>query len=120
MSTIGVRPRARRALVSGYMFTGRQGQPLRRDNVTNRFNQLAVSAGVRPLGPHQIRHVVASNLLDLGYGIAEVAERLGHDPATLMRYYSRANAGRRRQAADDIAGLITPDLDAAVGVLNAA
>ncbi|MEU0563162.1 site-specific integrase [Dactylosporangium sp. NPDC006015] len=115
-----VRPRAKKSLVSGYMFTGRQGQPLRPDNVTHRFNQLAVAAGVRPLGPHQIRHLVASNLLDLGYGIAEVAERLGHDPATLMRYYSRVNACRRRQAADDIAGLITPELDAGAGVLNAA
>ena len=34
--------------------------------------------------------------------------------------YSRVNAGRRRQAADDIAGLITPDLHAAAGVLNVA
>jgi hypothetical protein len=25
-----------------------------------------------------------------------------------MRYYSRVNAGHRRQAADDLAGLITP------------
>ncbi|MEV0566854.1 tyrosine-type recombinase/integrase [Dactylosporangium sp. NPDC050588] len=99
-----VRPRSGRVLASGFMFTGRQGRPLRPDNVTHRFKQLAVAAGVRPLGPHQTRHLVASNLLDLGYGIAEVAERLGHDPATLMRYDSRVNAGRRRQAADDLAG----------------
>jgi integrase len=108
------------AVVSGYMFTGRQGQPLRPDNVTDRFNQLAVAAGVRPLGPHQIRHLVASNLLDLGYGIAEVAERLGHDPATLMRYYSRVNAGRRRQSADDLAGLIAPDFTPTAEALSAA
>ena len=31
--------------------------------------------------------------------VAEVAERLGHDPATLMRYYTRINAARRQQAA---------------------
>jgi integrase len=117
----GARPRERRkAVVSGYMFTGRQGQPLRPDNVTDRFNQLAVAAGVRPLGPHQIRHLVASNLLDLGYGIAEVAERLGHDPATLMRYYSRINAGRRRQSADDLAELIAPDFTPTAEALSAA
>jgi integrase len=114
------RPRSGKVLAFGYMFSGRQGQPLRPDNVTHRFNQLAVAAGVRPLGPHQIRHVVASNLLDLGYGIAEVAERLGHDPATLMRYYSRVNAGRRRQAADDLAGLIAPGFVATTEALNAA
>lgn len=49
------------------------------------MNQLARAAGVRPIGPHQIRHLLASSLLDAGYGIHEVAERLGHDPATLMR-----------------------------------
>jgi integrase len=59
--------------------------------------------GVRPIGPHQVRHLLASTLLDIGYSIPEVAERRGHDPATLMRYYSRVNAVRRRQAAHHIA-----------------
>jgi integrase len=94
---------------SGYMFLGRTGLPLRPDNVTGRFNQLAAAAGVRPIGPHQVRHLLASTLLDDGYGIHEVAERLGHDPATLMRYYTRVNANRRRQATDHIAGLIAPE-----------
>jgi integrase len=102
----GFRPRPRAARVSGHMFAGRGGQPLRPDDVTSRFNQLAVAAGVRPIGPHKIRHLLASTLLDIGYGIPEVAERLGHDPATLMRYYSRVNAARRRQAADQIADLV--------------
>jgi integrase len=42
----GARPQGRKALVPGYMFTGRQGQPLRPDNVTDRFNQLAAAAAV--------------------------------------------------------------------------
>jgi integrase len=92
---------------SRYLFTGRTGQPMRPDNLTDRFNQLAVAAKVRPLGPHQIRHMLASNLLDTGYGIHEVAERLGHDPATLMRYYAKVSATRRRQAGDRIAELVT-------------
>jgi integrase len=103
-----IRPQTKAARVSGCMFTGRWGQPLRPDNVSGRFNRLAVGAGVRPIGPHQIRHLIASNLLDAGYGITEVAERLGHDPATLMRYYSRVSATRRRQAADHIVGLVAP------------
>jgi integrase len=91
-----------------YLFTGRTGGHLRPDNVTGRFNQIAVAAGVRPLGPHQIRHLIASNLLDSGFGIHEVAERLGHDPATLMRYYTRVNAARRLQATNHIAELLAP------------
>jgi integrase len=93
---------------SRYMFTGRTGQPLRPDNVTSRFNHLAADAGVRPIGPHQVRHLLVSTLLDDGYGIHEVAERLGHDPGTLMRYYTRVGATRRREAAHHIAELITP------------
>ena len=77
------------------------GQPDRR------FNQLAPAAKVRPIGPHQIRHLIASTLPDAGYGVHEVAERLGHDPATLMRYYTRVNATRRLQATDRIAELMT-------------
>jgi integrase len=78
------------------------------DNVTSRFNHLAADAGVRPIGPHQVRHLLVSSLLDDGYGIHEVAERLGHDPGTLMRYYTRVSAARRRQATLHIAELIAP------------
>jgi hypothetical protein len=66
-----------------------------------------VAAKVWPIGPHQIRHLIASTLLDAGYGVHEVAERLGQDPATLMRYYTRVNAARRLQATDRIAELMT-------------
>jgi integrase len=92
--------------VERYLFAGRTGRPLRPDNLTGRFNQLAEAAEVRPIGPHQIRHLIASTLLDAGYGVHEVAERLGHDPATLMRYYARVNAARRLQATDRIAELM--------------
>jgi integrase len=90
------------------LFTGRSCQPMRPDNLTDRFNEIAVAAKVRPIGPHQIRHLIASSMLDAGYGIHEVAERLGDDPATLMRYYTPVNATRRRQAAHQIADLVTP------------
>ena len=50
---------------------------------------------------------IASTLLDAGYGVHEVAERLGRDPATLMRYYTRVSAARRLQATNRIAELMT-------------
>lgn len=116
---IASRSRSKVQRVSGYMFKGRGGRPLRPDNVTSRFNRLAVAAGVPAMGPHQVRRLLASSLLDSGYGIPEVAERLGHDPATLMRYYSRVSAVRRRQAADQIVNLVAPgeaDAPLALGV----
>jgi integrase len=53
-------PTAGQGSGSAYMFLGRTGRPLRPDNVTSRFNQLAFAAGVRPIGPHQVRHLLAS------------------------------------------------------------
>ena len=78
---------------SRYLFAGRTGQPIRPDNLTDRFNQLAEAATVRPIGPHQIRHLIASTLLDAGYGVHEVAERLGHDPAP----HALLHPGQRNQ-----------------------
>jgi integrase len=54
--------------------------------------------------PHQIRRLLASNLLD--DGIHEVAERLGHDPGTLMRYTPASTPPRCRQASEHIARLM--------------
>jgi len=42
---------------------------------------------------------------DSGYGIPQVAERLGHHPGTLTRYYARANACRQ-QAANRIVDVV--------------
>ena len=92
LGPVGVGPASR------YLFSGHTGRPLRPDNLTDRFNELDVAAQVRPIGPHQIRHLIASTLLDAGYGVHEVAEPLGHDPATLMRYDARVNAAGRLQA----------------------
>jgi len=107
--TIRVLASARSRSCSPYMFTGRTGLPLRPDNLTGRFNQLAGGAGVRPLGPHQIRHMLVASLLDRGFSLHEIAERLGHDPATLLRFYARVHAGRRAGLADTAAGLMTAD-----------
>ncbi|MEU4692294.1 tyrosine-type recombinase/integrase [Actinoplanes sp. NPDC023714] len=48
---------ASRGAASRYLFTGRTGRLLRPDNLTDRFNKLAEAAGVRPIKPHQIRHL---------------------------------------------------------------
>lgn len=97
---------------SRYLFGGRTGRPLRPDNLTDSMS-LRWSRRSGPIGPHQIRHLIASTLLDAGYGVHEVAERLGHDPATLKRYYTRVSAARRLQATDRIAELMTLPADQA-------
>lgn len=52
---------------------------------------MARAAGVRPTGPHQLRHLHASALLSQGVGLAEVPRRLGHaSPAVTVAVYSHA------------------------------
>lgn len=53
---IDARPWLKTRLVSGYTFTGRGRQPLRPDNVTRRFNQLAGATGWRD----QLHDVIGS------------------------------------------------------------
>lgn len=105
--TVELLRQAELASQSAYVFVGRTSMPLRPDNVTDQFNKTAVRVGVRPLGPHQLRHLLASSLLERGYGIHEVAERLGHDPGTLMKHYARVGAERRVQTGHDAALLMT-------------
>ncbi|MEV4417626.1 site-specific integrase [Catellatospora sp. NPDC049609] len=49
---------------SPYMFSDQTNMPLRPDNITDRFNKLSAAAGVRQIGPHQIRHMLVSSLLE--------------------------------------------------------
>jgi integrase len=71
---------------AGWTGPGRVRRQVDRGGLLRGFNQRAEAAKVRPIGPHQIRHLVASTLLDAGYGVHEVAERLGHDQSILMLY----------------------------------
>jgi len=66
---------------------------------------LTRKGGGAPIGPHQIRHLLVASLLDRGFSLHEIAERLGHDPATLQRFYARVHAERRAGLADIAATL---------------
>ncbi|HCT75302.1 MAG TPA: site-specific integrase [Micromonosporaceae bacterium] len=72
--TLALLRTAEDAACSPYVFTGRTGLPLRPDNVTGQFNKTAARLGLPPIGPHQLRHLLASSLLEAGYGIHESAK----------------------------------------------
>jgi integrase len=95
----------------GYMLTedptGRK--PMAPDTVTHRFSRLVLRAGVGPLRFHDLRHSVATALLDAGYDLAVVAGRLGHrDPTITLRVYAHALEQRDRQAANTLGALFAP------------
>lgn len=52
---------------------------------------------------HDLRHLSASLLLDAGYSVASVADRMGHTtPATTLKVYAHAMQNRDKCAAEEI------------------
>lgn len=71
---------------SGFLFQAARGRPWWQMDYTNRFFRPAVTAAGLPVGTttHDLRHHYASVLLAAGESVVAVAERLGHENATLV------------------------------------
>ena len=73
-------------LADGTLFHTRFGQPYRHDYYGSRIFRKAVAVAGLPAGttPHDLRHHYASVLIHAGESVIAVAERLGHEDATLV------------------------------------
>lgn len=82
---------------TGAILTTRTGRRLSARNLARTLDDARAKAGVPGITPHSFRHTHGSMLLDEGWTIAEVAERLGHaDPAITARVYVHKMRDRRR------------------------
>lgn len=72
--------------VDGFLFTGVRGRPWWQMDYASRAFQRGVSSAGLPTGTttHDLRHHYASVLLAAGESVIAVAERLGHEDATLV------------------------------------
>ncbi len=83
------------------------GEPWRPDGATQRFRRLCARAGVQGVRLHDLRHAMASQLLERGVSPVTVAGRLGHaSTTTTLRVYSHVVAGADKAAAETIADVI--------------
>lgn len=88
-----------------YVFTSPEGAPLRLRNWRARvFDPACVSAGVRDLSPHDLRHTAASLAIAAGANVKAVQTMLGHASAAMTL--------------DVYAGLFRDDLDAVADALD--
>ena len=72
---------------SNALFTGKGDRRLEPGGVRKRLNELGQKAGVENVHPHRFRRTLATNLIDRGMPIQEVAAILGHDKIdTTMTY----------------------------------
>ncbi len=82
--------------------------PWRPDSsATGRFMALRDRLGLRHIRLHDLRHDVATQLLDAGVPVRSVSERLGHASATTtLTIYAAAIPATDRASADILGGLI--------------
>ena len=81
--------------------------PWRPDGTTQRFQRLCARAGVEGVRLHDLRHAMASQLLERGVSPVTVAGRLGHaSTTTTLRTYAHVVSGADAAAADVIADVI--------------
>jgi len=83
-----------------FLFTDRQGWPLKYRHLVQILHRLSVKAGLpthRRLHPHALRHFAATSWLRGGVGLDEVRRLLGHESlSTTLRYSSLVSADLRR------------------------
>jgi integrase len=83
----------------GLVFPGPDGRPRNPVHVSAAFRKLVARCGLPPVVLHSLRHQHATLLLDQGERVHDVAARLGHDPAVLLRTYAHAGGDSQDSAA---------------------
>jgi integrase len=95
--------------LSGLIFTGEQGQPLRRSNFNKivKWKDAVVTVGL-PVGFrfHDLRHTGTTLAAETGASTRELMERMGHDSSHAALIYQHGSARRDRAIADALDALI--------------
>ncbi len=72
------------------------------------FQRIAKAAGLPRIRLHDVRHTVATLLLQRGIAPVVVAGILGHSPAVLLTTYAHALPDAKRDAVDVLSGTLRP------------
>jgi integrase len=90
------------------LFGDPEGRPWRPDVCTNRFGRLRAGLGLERVRLHDLRHFVASILIDGGIPISTVSTRLGHSQtSTTLDLYTHAIPATDQRAADYLGSVLT-------------
>lgn len=98
--------RARRK-ATGYVFTNRRGRPFPQQSILRALQEVQVSAGLRKIGWHTLRHTFASHLATK-VSLRTVQELLGHSTITMTMRYSHVSASHLRAAIDLLSVPVPP------------
>ena len=85
------RPQLLRKNKSPYLFISWYSQRLQKESLANRLQILCELAGIRRIGLHQLRHSIATHLLQNGMKLDQIAQFLGHKSLESTQIYTRMN-----------------------------
>lgn len=82
--------------------------PWKPEVVSQYFGRLRAGADLTHLDFHDLRRFVETYGQEMGYSVAQVAMRAGHDPSVAARHYSGRVVQTDRDPAAAVASLLQP------------
>jgi integrase len=92
------------AIEEAPIFRSRYRKAFSSDRLGSTFRRAVLAAGLDGFRPHDLRHTLATRLLQAGYDIPTVGSILGHRPPyrATMRYVAHTSEGRKREALESL------------------
>ena len=95
-------------IYSDYVCTWNDGQVISPNYLTRKFRSTIDKSTLPKIRLHDLRHSVASNLIDNGLSVVDVKDWLGHaNASTTLNIYSHACKSSKMNIANAIEGMIT-------------
>lgn len=88
-------------VVNDYVCTWSNGKVITPNYVSKKFHAVISESDLPTIRFHDLRHSAASNLLDMGFSVVQVAEWLGHESSTTtLKFYAHTFANSKRNMAE--------------------
>lgn len=79
------------------------GKVIEPNYLTRTFHAVISKSNLPQIRLHDLRHSAASNLLNMGFSVVQVADWLGHESATTtLKFYSHVDASSKRAVANSL------------------
>jgi len=98
--------RGRRDLRRVFLTLRAPTRPIRADLVGDVVQRACKRAGVAHIGPHRLRHTLASELLRQGASLIDISQVLRHRDLATTAIYAKVDLGRLRQVAQPWPGAV--------------